>query len=335
MSLHELLGELQNYSSGHSYTALPVPGRSDSFLAVDVQGRPSLFVRALEPSGAAPLRTRRVALRLAQRFTLVSPGREPLTGVFHSLVCEAAESADVETFLVLVEAFLARQGDRPVEETELTAFFRSMVRLFSEPPARDVKGERQGLWGELFLMSRVRGFRFWAPFWHSEPTRRFDFSSGGRRLEVKTSTGALRIHHFSHRQIYALNGEEILIASLLLRDDDSGLSLRELIREARAALEGTADYLKLERSVRRAAMERDEPGPIFDAREAEQSLAWFWAAEAPHFRVPEPPGVSETGYRVDLTLAPAASASGASEWIDGWFASPQQAEGLAAARTTP
>lgn len=141
----------------------------------------------------------------------------------------------METFLVLVEAFLGQGGQCP-DMARLTSFFRSMVRLFSVTPARDIEGQRQGLWGELFVMSGVRGFAFWAPFWHSETTRRFDFSASNRRVEVKTTVGPERIHHFSHRQIFALEGEEIVIASLLVCQEGTGLSLRELIQEARVPL---------------------------------------------------------------------------------------------------
>ena len=70
------------------------------------------------------------------------------------------------------------------------------------------------------MMSRVRGFRFWAPFWHSEVERRFDFSCGRNRVEIKITTRPERTHHFSHRQIFAIEGEEIVVASIVAAEDD-------------------------------------------------------------------------------------------------------------------
>ncbi len=194
-----------------------------------------------------------------------------------------------------------------------------MIRLFSGGVATDIQAERQGLWGELFLMSQVLGFGFWAPFWHSETIRKFDFTSGRKHVEVKTALGNERVHHFAHRQVYEFEGEQTMIASLLLRKDDGGLSLRELIEQARAALLGGAHYFKLEQAVRQAGMEAEESGPAYDLSEAEESLAWYRAKDAPHFKMPEPAGVSQTHYRVDLSLAPQVSKSELDPWLRTWI----------------
>ncbi len=169
------------------------------------------------------------------------------------------------------------------------------------------------------MMSRVRGFRFWAPFWHSEVTRHFDFSCGRNRVEVKITTRQERMHHFSHRQIYAIEGEEIVVASIVAAEDDSGLSLRKLIDDRRRALLGTPDYLKLEKAVHQAGMESStETGPVIGAAEAEENLGWFRSVDIPHFRVPEPAGVTETRYRVDRSSAPRVTAVEFDEWLRLW-----------------
>ncbi len=319
MSISELFNELKEKPSSHAFTVTPMPERYDAYLGIDVDGRPCLFVRTEKMSREPPMRTAHVSLQLSQEYDLAISDSSLSRELFHSLRCETSEKVEVDTFLVLVEAFLARNKNQPLVADTLTSFFRSMVRLFSVGPARDLESERQGLWGELFVMSQVRGFEFWAPFWHSETTRRFDFSALGRRVEVKTTTGAERIHHFSHRQIYALEGEEIVIASLLLREEDAGLSLRDLINECRTLLQRSPFYLKLEKAVRQAGMEASsEIGPIFDAKEAEKNLAWFKSTDAPHFRVPEPVGVSETRYKVNLSTAPRLDSKELEDWLDSW-----------------
>jgi hypothetical protein len=194
-----------------------------------------------------------------------------------------------------------------------------MARLFAIDPARDLKAERQGLWGELFLMRQIRGFQFWAPFWHSEVRQLFDFSTPNKHLEVKTTIENNRIHHFSHRQLYPLQGEEIIVASLLVIEDDKGLSLRELIDDCRSVLLQTSYYLKLENAVRHAGMEdSSEIGPKFDPADAQLKLGWFHSVDIPHFRVPEPPGVSQTSYRVDLSEAPQLDNDELNIWFDSW-----------------
>jgi hypothetical protein len=260
-----------------------------------------------------------VSLQLGQEYIVAPLGEMARNERLHALRCETSDPGDVDTFLVLIEAFLTRHMEEQVDQSTLSAFFRSMARLFSIGSSTDLQGERQGLWGELFVMSRVRGFPFWGRFWHSETTRKFDFSASGKHVEVKTTVGAERIHHFSHRQVYALEGEEIMIASLLLRKEETGLSLRELIKQARDAFLGGEYYFKLEQAVRQAGMEGlNEPGPAYDAKEADLSLAWYRSTDAPHFRMPEPPGVSQTHYRVDLSTAPRVDSHELFRWIQTW-----------------
>ena len=319
MSLAELLSELRDRPSGHAFTVAPVPGSEGVLLGIDTTGHPVLFVLAEAGTVEPPLRTNKVSLQIGQSYSLAGMDDSPRIDLLHALRCETSDSADVETFLLLAEAFLARHEAGGVDQHALTSFFRSMVRLFAVTPAKDLQAERRGLWGELFMMSRVRGFRFWAPSWHNEVTRRFDFSSGRNRVEVKITTRPERMHHFSHRQIYAVEGEEIVVASIVAAEDDAGLSLRQLIEECRSALLGTPDYLKLEKAVRQAGMESTaETGLVIGAAEAEENLAWFRSIDIPHFRVSEPAGVTETRYRVDLSTAPRVTTVELNEWLRLW-----------------
>ena len=61
-----------------------------------------------------------------------------------------------------------------------------------------------------------------------------------------------------------------------------------------------------------------ETGPAIGAVEAEESLAWFRSVDIPHFRVPEPAGVTETRYKVDLSTAPRATVVEFDEWLRPW-----------------
>ena len=62
----------------------------------------------------------------------------------------------------------------------------------------------------------------------------------------------------------------------------------------------------------------DEPGPAYDDVEAKKGLAWFRATDAPHFTMSEPPGVSQTQYRVDLSTAPRVTDAELAGWLDDW-----------------
>lgn len=327
MSLRELFRTLKDNPSGHTYTALRIQGRNNAYVAVNSAGQPALLVETDSRATAPSLRTARVSLRPSEEFNVFIDGKTVTGRAFHTLVCESSDQVEVEYFLILLEAFLASQVESEIVGDNLFSFFRSMIRLFSVTSVRNLDSERQGLWGELFVMRQVRGYRCWAPYWHSEVTRLFDFSTFKKRVEVKTTVGTQRIHHFSHNQIWEAEGEQIVIASLLLMEDDAGLSLRELVRECRKALHGTPDYLKLEFAVRCAGMEDPSlDGPRFNESQADKKLAWFKSTDTPHFLVPEPPGVSETKYKVNLTAATPLSADELDRWLNDWTQMSQLAE---------
>lgn len=265
------------------------------------------------------MQTARVFVRFAVQFALTLPDGTTETNRFHTLGLNTDAQDDVRTFLLILEAFLSGPDSRNRPATSLSNYFRSMVRLFSTRPADDLSIARQGLWGELFMMRSYRGYGFWAPYWHSDTTRVFDFSSIGRRLEVKTTISQQREHRFSHRQLFTMGNEEVAIVSLLMTPDDAGLSLRQLINECKDALQNSPEIVKLEQSARRAGMDvKEEHGPSFNPESALRLIGWYWAEHVPHFRMEEPAGVSETHYKADLTGAAEIDSERREAWLSVW-----------------
>ncbi len=317
MVVQQLLDQTRLNPSGHAFTAVPLP-IAGAYIATDLEGRPVLFVEANGALGIASMRTRCLELLITRPFTL-SPGTSP--ALFHALRCDASDPSEIAAFVSLLEAFVAVPRVN-ISGDELVAFFRAMGRLFATVPSRDVKSAREGLWGELFLMRQTRGYVWWLPYWHTEPNRPFDFTAGEKRVEVKTALGSDRIHHFAHRQIFAASSESILIASLLVREDDNGLSLKTLISECRGATPRLDDIIKLEKALRQCDMLLGaEEGPSYNEAAANQSIGWYWASQAPHFESPEPAGVSDTRYRVDLSTAPNVDSGILGQWLSTWSVS--------------
>jgi hypothetical protein len=318
VALPQLLEHLKERPTGHSFTAAPIEEREGIYLALDQSAHPCIFLRAAERLAGAPIRTSGLLFLPNEEYVLTFENGPAARGRYHLLACLSSQGSEVESFLVLVQAFLLQPATASRDEG-MARLFQSLVRLFAVPPARDLRAERQGLWGELFLMSRVRGFEFWAPYWHSEPTRVFDFLGDSRRVEVKTALGPERVHHFSHKQVYGKAGEEILIASLLLEEDKNGLSLSDLIADCRERLRESPHCLKVERAARQAGMVGTvNMGPSYNPISAERSLAWFKANDIPHFRLPEPVGVSETRYKAELSNAPPLSPMELDAWLSDW-----------------
>jgi hypothetical protein len=272
-------------------------------------------LRGFEP----PIKTARVSLIPSQELVVTDENKLIKRGIFNILSCDTSNCVDIEYFIVLMDSFLSGFQGKRLSIEDLIHFFKSMSRLFAASPARDLESERQGLWGELFLMDQVIGFTFWAPFWHTELRKLFDFSCENKHVEVKTTLNTERTHHFSHKQIFGLSNEEIIIVSILLRLDGEGLSLRELIERGRTALKGSPNYIKLEHAVVHSGMvDNSVDGPKYSFALALMGIKFFNAIDVPHFGTPEPFGVSETRYKVDLSITKNLGPNEFGRWLKTW-----------------
>lgn len=310
---------LLRHRSDHAYTAMPI-GPLPAFLGVDPDGRAALLVPAKNFGRLHSVETDYLTLSL---FTPVNvTGLSQVAGqeTFHLLVCKQAAKGLRDPFEALAVGLAEVLTTSDDADEKLIYAFASLCDLFRTKPAREVQRQRVGLWGELFLMREVGGHELLSQFWHTEPTRKFDFSCGSLRLEVKCTTGEDRVHVFSHQQLQEQDRTEVLVASLVLRYEDSGLTLAELINEAREALaHDFSSRTKLERAVRVANMwDTDGTGPAFDEDHARQQLRFYHASKLPRFPMAEPEGVSGTTYRVTLSGAVPMPCGEVPQWLARW-----------------
>ena len=130
-----------------------------------------------------------------------------------------------------------------ISEEELLNYFLDLQNLFSNESPKSIK-ELQGLYGELYTMIYLKEKLNIdiTKYFQSENKRKFDFSiNENKKIEIKTTTLPTRIHHFKLEQLNILR-YNIMITSILLQKDDSGLSLKSLIKKVR---ESFANNLKL------------------------------------------------------------------------------------------
>ena len=308
-----IVADIQN-----KYRAIEIPGITDAFLGSDEKGRPCFFLESNDNIIQPSLSTEHLLLSINQEYKLSFPDGLKRDERYIVLLCLSDSPEDIDTFLILLEAFLTNNKNNLKFESMLS-FFHSLVRLFSIKPIGDIKSRRQGLWGELLLMRRVIGYAFWAPYWQTESNRLFDFSAHSNRVEVKTTLKPVRIHVVSHKQVFPQGNDVIFITSIQLREDDVGVSLRTLIYECREAFKFTPYYFKIENAIRYAKMQDPaEEGPKFSINEAEHSIRWFNSKDVPKFKSEEPEGVSGTHYSIDLTNSTPIDDSQLYDWLNTW-----------------
>jgi hypothetical protein len=315
--IKEILEFLIKNKDDSNFTGIPILD-GISYIAIDQYGYISLVVKTNERASYS-FSTNYISLKLSNYCKVVTSNKE-FVGYCHILKCNTTEVELVKMFILLC---LAMGKEMQVEKNSerMIIFFQSLVQLFKITPAPNLSKERQGLWGELFIIKQLSVSKSFTRFWHSETNRKFDFSCGKLRLEVKTTTTNERIHSFSHGQIYREDEIDIVVASLLLQEEDAGLSLQALIQDVKKDIsDDHIQLLKFEKVIRKAGMTNiNESGPIFDSGYAMNNISFYNSSNVPKFNQAEPKGVSNTKYKIDLSTAVTMSEDEKIEWFKRWI----------------
>lgn len=175
----------------------------------------------------------------------------------------------------------------------------AMFRAMAQAPRADVVG----LVGELCVILAAANAGAAVRAWHSDPIERYDLVAANLRMDVKTATGAHRVHHLSADQAAPPAGTVGLLASLKLRPAAGGTSIAELIDLAELRLLGDGEALfKLHEGIALTlgAGLQTSMADRFDIAEALASLRYFDLATIPALRAPFPAGIFDVRFRVDL-----------------------------------
>ena len=105
---------------------------------------------------------------------------------------------------------------------ELSIQIDDLVAIFT---ALREKGKKtvQGLWAELLVIEKSLHPEVLINAWHNAPKAKYDFTLGYDKLEVKSTSGDERVHHFKIDQLLPSEHSNLLIASVFVRESGSGL----------------------------------------------------------------------------------------------------------------
>lgn len=306
-------------AAAECFYALASPLPVDSHLiAVDFPGFPAHRIgKAADGSAVVLIRTRpgggrRFLPPLATEFLRVTysgpysvryESGSTEEGQFASLACVSSDAAIVRLFFTFVTGLLETLPPSPsVDET--ANMIRDVVQMFralSLPASETV----QGIWAELFIIATSRSKACMARAWHHLPSEISDFSAGGDRLEVKSSSRRRRLHHFSLKQLDPPVGARIWIASLFVERTAGGTSLATMLEMACAGLH-SADTARLHR-VTAETLGAGLPSGLemaFDLELARDSLQYFDATTLPRPLLPLPLEITELRFVADISRVP-------------------------------
>lgn len=131
----------------------------------------------------------------------------------------------IETFIRLSVSIIPEISDKKFYD-----YFLSLKEIFSNSVQKS-ETELQGLYAELYTVKylfETIGLDL-SSFYQSQDRMKFDYSiTETKKIEIKSTQKSERIHHFRQEQVNTLM-YDIIVFSYLLRKDDKGLSLYDLI----------------------------------------------------------------------------------------------------------
>jgi hypothetical protein len=294
-------------SNTFRFSAIPVPDFPRLRLGKDNYGAPSLLIAgsSMEFSKIHPVLLEHLYVRPNSECTISFPNGELESKKFTIISCRNTDKVLNSYFLRVVAPVLSSMSEGSSEENIISSI-NILVELFRSltlPSRKTI----QGLWAELFIITRSKTPSILINSWHSTPEDRYDFSFESQRLEVKSSTTRSRVHHFSLEQLRPPLGTHLLVASVFVERAGSGNTIIDLINKISKRIgEDTEQLIKINKVISTTLGEtlKNSLEEGFDYELAEQSLAFYECSVIPTIKEVIPIEVSQIHFRSDINAQP-------------------------------
>ncbi|MBQ3738347.1 MAG: PD-(D/E)XK motif protein [Bacteroidales bacterium] len=274
-------------------------------LGMTSEGFPVFFiVTNTTPFNAQNIEREMLSVQYDMPCTLISDDDEQNNA--YSIITLRASEVSLQSYFI--EIFLMMLGKIPAipSKRELAIEVENLISIFSalsKPPRKKV----QGLWAELLVIERSLHPETLISAWHSQANAKYDFTMGRDKIEVKSTSGEERIHHFSLDQLNPSPNSRLLIASVIVRESaqgSGGMSVRDIYNKICTKVSANNARLKLY-SIMAECIGSDLikiDSIFFDYVEASDTLAFFDANQVPHVEKNSiQPFVSDVSFSSNLT----------------------------------
>jgi len=210
----------------------------------------------------------------------------------HIIRCLSGNQREKHLFLELATVLI--QESDGSEETIMETF--NTLRTFFNDKRAISDNELIGLYAELYTIYKFHELLQIEKYWQSRERMKFDFSISEKiKLEVKATVKNTRTHHFRHEQLMT-EIYNIYVLSYLLRYDDEGLSLFDLLMACKEILSiDSRKLLRINYVLKNAGEERLKD-MRFNSDYTEINRHFYRATEIPKFNQNTPHGVANAEY---------------------------------------
>ena len=262
------------------------------FVGVDREYNPSVIIESTTPHRVSSMQETKMLSLECNVPVKSSIGGSVVNQTVHIVRCFSRADKEVELFLEIASLLL---GGGNQSQEDIIETFNTLSSFFSEKSEPSYQ-ELIGLYAELYTIKKFNTIIPLEKHWHSKDRMKFDFSiSEELKLEVKATTKDMRIHHFNHEQLTAIN-MEIFVLSFVLRQDDEGMSLLELLNECKPFfIPYKEKYIQIARYLKNTSEERLR-NIRFNTDYTESKRKFFDAKDIPHFASSAPDGLINVEY---------------------------------------
>lgn len=292
------------------YAVLQISGYENYFIGKDRDGHACLLIATSKIGRqlGSPIRLENLDVQFDLRCHLKHGKDAESAGIFTVVRCRSVDKEIVRYFLSVCDTIIGILGDWP-KQREIAAAVHRLAAIFQKlqkTPTRSING----LFGELYLISRSESPTRAMMAWRVDESARFDFADGDLRMDVKTTSGRLRAHTFSYDQCSPPPGIFAVVASLFVEHSPGGFTLRSLIGAIESSIAAHPDLIFKLHEVVAATLGAEfgeAMGIAFDIKLTDSSLHFYNLHEIPAIREPLPNGVSDVHFRSDLSALTALS----------------------------
>ncbi len=288
-----------NASSNHDFTLIQY---SESlFVGKDLEGNVSVVIISSKPNRKPLHQKTRLLSVECNAVVKYSINNEENEDVVHIIRCFADTEKERDIFIELTPLFgqASRVFDQESSILETVAILSSFFADNKEPSYTEL----EGLFVELYTIWSYNSIIKMSQYWQSEDRMKFDFSITEKdKIEVKATEKNERRHHFRHEQLL---GEtfNIYIISYMLRKDDEGLSLYELMGRTKPLLEDNPKKMLIIDKYIKNVSEEKLRALRFNEYLIRINRKVFKAEDIPRFSGLAPTGVTNAEYDCHLDNA--------------------------------
>jgi len=307
MNLIELFDTLDfpEVRNEKTFSAIPIPEYTNFRIAIDVEGNPVLLLSVVNVVKNIALKNFRLKyLQLEQNVECkISENGKDSFKTFTVITFTSTNRNLQEYFLRISETLIKTLSNKPTQQQIVESLnkFVEVFRALTDTPTNTV----HGLWTELFLIESSKNPKVLLSYWHNIPEEKFDFNSGEEKIEVKSNSNFERIHTFSSEQLNPPKGTIVLVASIFIRQNNSGHSIQHLVNKITDIVQNDIDLMdKLNNIVCKTLGNSLEQSISikFDYNLSKESLQFYNFQDISKIKeINIPNEVSKVSYRSDLS----------------------------------